>query len=123
MSQTPLRHDRAPARNNSGQPLCRHWNVGEPYTSMNGEVVDTLLSLFDQGVTKNFPREIFRLAINLLQRLINRNGADGNGAVADYPLTGFMNIFASGEIHYRVSSPADGPGHFLDFLLDARTKR
>ena len=47
----------------------------------------------------------------------------GTGTIADDPLPSFVNIFAGGQIHYRISAPADGPGHFFDFFLNARTQR
>src|SRR5687768_4646377 len=90
---------------------------------MDGEVIDTLLGLLNQRVAKDFPREILRLAIDFFQRLINRHRANGNWTIADYPLSSFMNILAGRKIHYRITAPADGPGHLLDFFLNARTKR
>ena len=47
----------------------------------------------------------------------------GTGRVADDPLARFMNIFAGGQIHHRIAAPADRPGHFLHFFLNARTER
>ena len=55
-------------------------NIGEPHAGMDREVVDALLRLLDQGVAKNFPGKVFRLAVDFFQRLINRNGADGHRA-------------------------------------------
>ncbi len=62
------------------------------------------------------------LPFDLFERLVDRHGADGYRAVADDPFAGFVDVAAGGQIHHRVAPPADGPGHFLDFFLDARTE-
>ncbi len=85
---------------------------------MNGEVVHTLLSLLNQRVAENFPGQVFSLAIDLFQGLVNRHCTNGHRAVAQNPFAGFMNMLASGQVHYRVATPTNGPGHFLDFFTD-----
>jgi hypothetical protein len=84
------------------------------------EVVDTLLGLLDQGVAIDLPGQLFRLAVDFLQRLIDRNRSDRHRRVADDPLARLVNVLAGGKIHHRVRSPARRPGHLLDFLADRR---
>ena len=47
-----------------------HRHVAKQYAGVDGEVVDALLGLFDQRVAEDFPGQLFRLAVYLLQRLI-----------------------------------------------------
>ena len=53
--QAPFGHDRAAARDNTGQTLRRHRHVAQQHARMNGEVVDSLFSLLQQRVAKGFP--------------------------------------------------------------------
>ena len=41
--------------------------------------IDALLGLLDQRVAEDFPREVFGLAIDLFERLVDRHGADRDG--------------------------------------------
>ena len=90
---------------------------------MDGEVVDALLGLLDEGVAEDLPGELFGLAVHLFQRLVDGHGADGHGAVADDPLAGFVDVLAGGQIHHRVAAPAGGPGHLVHFLVDGGAER
>jgi hypothetical protein len=90
---------------------------------VDSEVVDALFGLFDQCVAEDFPGQVFGFAVDLFQRLIDRHGADGDRAVADDPFPGFMDVLAGGQVHHGVAAPADRPGHFLDFFLNAGTER
>jgi hypothetical protein len=94
-------------------------HVAEQHAGVDGEVVDALLGLFDQRVAENFPGQVFGLAVDLFQRLVDRHGADRHRAVADDPLARFVDVLAGGQVHHRVAAPADRPGHLLDLLLDA----
>ena len=88
---------------------------------MDREVVDALLSLLDECIAEDFPRQVFGAAVDLLEGLINRNCTDGHWAVTQDPLAGLVNILARGKIHERVASPLDGPAHLLDLFLDGRS--
>src|SRR4051794_33783732 len=90
---------------------------------MNGKVIHTLLSLLNQGVAENLPRKFLRLAIDLLQGLINGYCANRNRTITDNPLPSFVDVFTGGQIHDRIATPADGPGHLFDLFLNARTQR
>src|SRR5207237_717536 len=117
------RHDRAAARHDAGHALCGKRNVAKQHSGVDGEIVDALLRLLDQRVAIDFPGKVFRLAVDLFQRLVDRHRADRHRSVADDPLTRLVDVLAGGEIHDRIAAPADGPGHLLHFLADARGDR
>ncbi|MNB87227.1 hypothetical protein D3C75_342030 [compost metagenome] len=85
---------------------------------MDSEVVDALLCLLQQGIAEGSPGEIFGNAVNLFQRLVDGNCANGYRAVTQDPLAGFMNIASGGEVHDRVRTPAGGPHQFLHLFFD-----
>ena len=87
---------------------------------MDGEVIDPLLRLFDEGVAINFPGQFLGAAADFFERLINRHGADGHGRIANDPFARGVNVFAGGKIHHGVGAPFGGPTHLLDFFLDRR---
>ena len=74
--QTPLGHDRAATRDNPGDPLGSHGHVTQQHSGMDSEVVDTLLSLFDQGVAEDLPGQILSHTVDLLQGLVDGHSAD-----------------------------------------------
>lgn len=85
---------------------------------MNGEVVDALFGLFDEGVPEEFPGEVFGDAIDFFEGLVDGYGAEGYGGVTENPFACFVDVFSCGEVHDRVGSPAGGPDHFFDFFFD-----
>ena len=85
---------------------------------VDGEVVDALLGLLDEGVAVEFPGEVFDASVDFFEGLVDGNGADGDGGISDDPLAGGVDVFSSGKIHDGVGSPLGGPAHFLDFLID-----
>ena len=123
MGQTPLGHDGTATGHNASGTLGRHWHVMQAHASVDGEVVDALLCLFNQRVTENLPGQVFGSAADFFQCLIDGHGADGNRRVADNPFTGFMDILAGRQIHDGVGTPASAPGELLDLFLDGRTDR
>src|SRR3546814_11199214 len=52
---------------------------------MDGEIVDALFGLFDQRVGEDFPGQILGDAADLFERLIDGDGADRDGRIADDP--------------------------------------
>jgi hypothetical protein len=92
----------------------------QQHAGVDGEVIDALLGLLDEGVAEEFPGEVLGLAVHFFERLIDRHGADGHGRVAQDPFAGGVDVLAGGEVHDGVRAPLGGPAHFLDFLLDAR---
>ncbi len=121
--QAPLGHDRAAAGNDAGDPLGGQRHIAQQHAGVDGEVVDALLGLFDQGIAEDFPGQVLGDAVDLLQRLVDRYGADRYRAVAQDPLAGFMDVLAGGQVHHRVGAPADAPGELLHFFLDRRAQR
>ena len=83
--QAPARHDRAAARDDAGHALRRQRDIGEPHAGVDREVIDALLRLLDQRVPEDFPIELQRIAVDLLQRLIDRHGADRHRRIAHDP--------------------------------------
>ena len=79
--EAPLGHDRAAAGDDAGDATGGHRDVGQADAGMDGEVVDALLGLFDEGVPEDLPGEVFGAAVDLLEGLIDRHGADGDGAI------------------------------------------
>ena len=90
---------------------------------MDREIIDPLFGLFDQRVPVQFPRQVFGLPADFFQGLVNRDGPDGHGGIANDPFPGLMNILAGGQVHDRIGSPPDGPDHFFDFFFDRRHHR
>ena len=85
---------------------------------MDGEIIDPLLRLFDEGVAINLPGQFFRAAADFLERLVNWDCSDRDGRVANNPFARGVNVLACGKVHHSVGAPFRGPTHFLDFLLD-----
>src|ERR1043166_3404501 len=94
MRQTPLGHDRATARDDPGGSARGERNVPEQYARMYGEVINALLSLFDERVAINFPGQFLRAAADFFEGLINRHGADRHGRIANNPFARGVNVFA-----------------------------
>jgi hypothetical protein len=116
--QAPLGHDRAAAADDAGHALGGQRDVAQQHAGVDGEVVDALLGLLDQRVAEDLPGQVLGLAVHLLQRLVDRHGADRHRRVAHDPLAGLVDVLAGGQVHHRVGAPADRPGHLLDFLGD-----
>ena len=116
--QTPFRHDRAAARDDAGHPFGRHRHVAQQHAGVDGEIVDTLLGLFDQRVAVDFPGQVLGLAVHLFQCLINWHRTDRHRRIADDPFARFVDVLAGRQVHHVVAAPANGPGHLLDFLAD-----
>jgi len=118
VGQAPFGHDGAAAADDAGEAVGGEGHVFEAHPGVDGEVVHALFGLFNEGVAEHFPGEVFGLAVDLFQCLIDGHGADGHGGVAQDPLAGFVDVLAGGEIHQGVATPAGGPDHFFHFFLD-----
>ncbi len=115
----PLGHDGAAARDDARAPLGREVDEGQPHARVDGEVVHALLRLLDERVAEDLPGQVLGDAAHLLQRLVDRHGADGHGAVAHDPVARGVDVLAGGEVHHVVRAPADRPNELLDLFLDA----
>ncbi len=120
MRQAPLGHDRAAARDDAGDALGRQVDIGQAHAGMDGEIVDALLSLFDQGVAIDFPGQVLGDTVDLFQGLVDRHGADRRRRIADDPLADIVDIAAGRQVHDIVGAPADRPHHFFDLFLHRR---
>src|SRR5690606_29673988 len=118
VGEAPLGHDGAAAGDDAGHATGGLRDVAEEDAGVDGEVVHALLGLLDEGVAEDFPGEGLGAAADFFEGLVNRDGADGHGAVAQDPLAGLVDVFARGEVHEGVAAPLDGPTHFLDLLVD-----
>ncbi|CEG08972.1 hypothetical protein BN961_02393 [Afipia felis] len=116
--KTPLRHDRAAARHDAGDAVGGEVDVGQAHAGVDGEVIDALFALFNERVAVKLPGQLDRIAVALLQRLIDRHGADRNRRVAQNPFARGVDVAAGGEVHHGVGTPADCPHHLVHFLLD-----
>ncbi len=123
VGEAPLRHDGTAARHNAGHTFGGHRDVRQTHAGVDGKVIHTLLALLDQRVAVNLPGQLFGFAVDFFQGLINRHGADRHRRIADDPLAGFMNVLTGRQIHDGVTAPADRPGHFFDFFLNAGRQR
>ena len=120
VGQAPLGHDRTAPGNNSRQAIGSQWNIGQTHARMDGEVVNTLLGLFNQGVAEQRPGQLFGFAMHFFKCLVDRHRADRNRRIAQNPLAGFMDILPCGQVHYGVRSPANGPHQFVHLLFNTR---
>ncbi|VUM29528.1 hypothetical protein PGKDCPLP_04316 [Stenotrophomonas maltophilia] len=118
--QAPLGHDRATAADDAGDPLGGERHIAQQHAGVDGEVIHALLGLLDQCVAEDLPGERLGAAIDLLQRLVDRHGTDRHRRVADDPLAGLMDVLAGGQVHHRVTAPADRPHQLLHLLGNAR---
>ena len=79
MRQTPFGHDRTAARDDARHAVCGHGDKGQTHARMDSEIVHALFSLLDEGVAENFPGQVFGLAVDFFQGLIDRHSADRHG--------------------------------------------
>ena len=123
VGEAPFGHDRAAAADDPGDPLRGQRDVGQPHPGVDGEIVDALLGLLDQRVAVDLPVQVLGDAADLLQRLVDGDGADRHGRVADDPFAGVVDVAAGREVHDRVRAPADRPHHLVDFGGDVAGDR
>ena len=116
--QAPGGHDGAAAADDAGDPLGGQRDVSQQHPGVHGHVVDTLLALLDHGVAVNLPTQPGGIALDLLQRLVDRHGADRHGGVAQNPFAGGVDVRPGGQVHDGVGSPTDGPHHLVHLLGD-----
>ena len=118
--KTPLGHDRAAAGNDPGDAILRERHVAKQHTSVNREIVDTLLRLLDQGLQKDIDVQVLHLALHFFEGLIDGHRTDRHRRVSDDPLTGPVDVVPGRQIHHRVRPPAGRPLELRHLLLDRR---
>ena len=115
VGEAPFGHDRSAAADDAGDSLGGQRDVGQADAGVDGEIVDALLGLLDQRVAVDFPGQVLGDAADFLQRLVDGDGADRHGRVADDPFAGVVDVAAGRQVHDRVGAPADRPHHLVDF--------
>ena len=108
------------ARDDAGHATRGHRDVAQQHAGVDGEVVDALLRLLDERVAIDLPRQVFRPSADLLERLIDRHGADRHRGIADDPLARLVDVRPGRQIHHRVGAPQRRPAQLLDFFVDRR---
>lgn len=96
-------------------------NVLQTYAAMDGEIVNSLLTLLDKCVAEQLPSKVFGMSVNLLHGLIHRHGAYGHRTVAHNPLSCLVNICSCRQVHQRVATPLAAPHSLLNLLVYARS--
>ena len=107
MCEAPLGHDGAAARNDSRGAASSKLDMLEPNASVDREVVDTLLALFDKGLAVDCIGQILGAAVDLFEGLIDWHRSDRYRAVTHDRFARLVNLLASGKIHHGVGTPAD----------------
>ena len=120
MCEAPLRHDGAAAADDARDALGRPRDEAKQNARVDREVVHALLGLLDERLTEEVPRELLGPSSDLLECLVDRDGSDGDGAVAQDPLARLVDVVARTEVHHGVGAPAGRPHELLDLFLDAR---
>ena len=82
MRQTPFSEDGPTARYDACHTIGGQRHITQQHTRMDGEVIDALLSLFDQGIAHDLPGQVLGFSIDLLQCLVDGYRADRHGGVA-----------------------------------------
>src|SRR5207247_10024893 len=82
------------------------------------EVIDALFTLLNKRVLVALPVQLDRIAVHLLQRLVDRHGTDRHRRITDDPFARGVDVAARREIHHGVGAPADRPYHLLHLFLD-----
>jgi hypothetical protein len=119
VENVPLGVDATSAADNTRHAFHCQRDVPEQDAGVNREVVDALFGLLHQSLAEHLPRQIFGNPVHLFQRLVNGDGPDGDGRVADDPLAGLVNVLSGRQVHEGVGPPQHAPLQLLDFLFDA----
>ena len=96
LCSAPPCHDGSSTTDNAGEAAQGERDVLLAKPCVDGEIVYSLLGLFDEGVAIDFPSEGFYTTIHFLQGLIEGHCANGDGTITDDPLAGFVNVLTSG---------------------------
>src|SRR5690606_18097667 len=72
---------------------------------------------------EDVPGQVLGHAADLLQRLVDGHGADGDRTVADDPVTDVVDVAAGRQVHDRVGAPAGGPDQLVDLVGDVGQDR
>ena len=118
MHGAPRRDDAASSADHAREPVERVVHVFQAYAAMDGEIVYALLTLLDERIAVDIPREVGNLLVHLFESLIERHSAHRHRTVAQDMLTRLMDMATRGEIHQRVTAPFTAPHCFLHLFLE-----
>ena len=118
VQQTPLAHDAAATAHDTTETTIGQMDVVATDAGMDGEIVNTLLALFDERVAIHFPGEVFYLAVHFFQSLVDGDCAHGNRTVAQNPFACLVDIITGREVHQRVATPFARPDSLVHLLID-----
>ena len=94
VNDAPFCHNRPSARYDSGKSFAHQIGMSFQHAGVNGEIVHSLLALFDKCVAVNLPRQIFDFSIYFFKGLVDGDSSHGDRTVPDNPLTGFVYMVA-----------------------------
>ena len=80
--ERPLGQNGSATRNDPGHTTGGVWDEPLQDGGVDGEVIDPLFGLLDEGVAVEFPGKVFDTSVNFFESLVDRNGADRNGRIA-----------------------------------------
>mmetsp|Transcript_28442 Transcript_28442/g.60315 ORF Transcript_28442/g.60315 Transcript_28442/m.60315 type:complete len:519 (+) Transcript_28442:678-2234(+) len=110
--------DRTTAAHNTCEALRCERDEAQKHPCVDGPIINALLSLLDESLAEDFPGEVLGDAINLLQRLVDGYSSHRQGAVANNPLTGLVDVLPRAEIHEIVGTPKCAPLQLLHLFLN-----
>ena len=119
---SPACHYRSSSRHYSCQSFSNHVRVSSQSSGMDCEIIDTLLSLFDEGIAIYFPSEVFNFTVYFFKGLINGYRSHRHRTISDNPLTGLVDIVACRKVHKCVATPITAPHGLAYFLFDSGRK-
>ena len=123
MHRAPFGNDTSTTAHHPRKSSLREVHILKADTTMDREIIDTLLGLFDERIAEKSPCEILNLSTRFFKGLIHRNGTHGHRTVARNPFTRLRDIIARRKIHQCVAAPFAAPYSFLHLLFNTRGDR
>ncbi len=117
VGEHPLGHQRPAARDDPGDAMGRQRDVVAEDAGVDRHVVDALLGLVLDHVEHVAGREVLDL-LDLLDRLVDRHGADRDRAGGDDRPADRVDIAAGREVHHGVGAEVDGHLELGELVVD-----
>ena len=119
--QHPLGQDAAATADDPGDTALHLGQVLDQQSSVDGLVINALLAVLLNDVEEIVLRQLFDGAVDTLQGLIHRDGADRHRRRIDDRGADFIKVDATGgEIHHGVSAVLDRQLELFHFLSGIR---
>ena len=115
----PLRHQRAAPRDDPRHPVRRQADVIAEDAGVERHVIDALPGLVLDHVEEVLLGQVLDL-LDLLDRLIDRHGADRHGAGGQDGPADRVDLAAGGQVHHRVGAQVDGHLELGQLVVDLR---